>query len=145
MSMSVGGDSEYNNEINVTPMVDIMLVLLIIFMVVTPLLSQGINVNLPENDNPEEDPNITKDSSVVISIPQKDAYFVGKEPVPRTELVEKIKRLMKDKKAEDRIIYIRGDKSVAYGEVVQTIDAIRNAGIDRIGLVTEKRKSKAGK
>lgn len=145
MSMSTGGSSEYNNEINVTPMVDIMLVLLIIFMVVTPLLSQGINVNLPENDNPEEDPNITKDSSVVISIPQKDSYYVGKEPVPRAELVEKIKRLMKDKKAEDRIIYIRGDKAVAYGEVVQTIDAIRNAGIDRIGLVTEKRKSKAGK
>jgi biopolymer transport protein TolR len=145
MSMSVGSDSEYNNEINVTPMVDIMLVLLIIFMVVTPLLSQGINVTLPENDNPEEDPNITKDSSVVISIPGKDQYFVGKEFIPRADLVEKIKRLMKDKKAEDRIVYIRGDKSVAYGDVVQTIDAIRNAGIDRIGLVTEKRKSKAGK
>ncbi len=145
MSMSVGSDSEYNNEINVTPMVDIMLVLLIIFMVVTPLLSQGINVTLPENDNPEEDPNITKDSSVVISIPAKDQYFVGKEPIPRADLVEKIKRLMKDKKAEDRIVYIRGDKSVAYGDVVQTIDAIRNAGIDRIGLVTEKRKTKAGK
>jgi biopolymer transport protein TolR len=141
MGMSTGGSSEYNNEINVTPMVDIMLVLLIIFMVVTPLLSQGVNVNLPENDNPEQDANISKDTSVIISIPEKDQYFVGRDRVERAQLVDKIKRLMKDKKLEDRIIYIRGGRQVAYGEIVTTIDAVRNAGYDRIGLVTEKRKT----
>jgi len=144
MGMSAGGGgSSYNSEINVTPMVDVMLVLLIIFIVVTPLLSQGINVNLPENDNPEEDPNITKDTSVVVSIPQAGQYYVGRDPVARTELVERIKRLMREKaKKEEQVVYIRAEKTVPYGEVVMTVDAIRNAGIDRIGLVTEKRKKK---
>ncbi|QUV81881.1 biopolymer transporter ExbD [Chloracidobacterium sp. D] len=143
MGMSAGGGSSYNSDINVTPMVDVMLVLLIIFIVVTPLLSQGVNVNLPENDNPDEDPNITKDTSVVVSIPQAGQYYVGREPVARTELVERIKRLMREKaKKEEQVVYIRAEKTVPYGEVVMTVDAIRNAGIDRIGLVTEKRKKK---
>ncbi|QUV85698.1 biopolymer transporter ExbD [Chloracidobacterium aggregatum] len=143
MGMSAGGGSGYNSDINVTPMVDVMLVLLIIFIVVTPLLSQGVNVNLPENDNPEEDPNITKDTSVVVSIPQTGQYYVGRDPVARTELVERIKRLMREKaKKEEQVVYIRAEKTVPYGEVVMTVDAIRNAGIDRIGLVTEKRKKK---
>lgn len=144
MGMSTGGGgSSYNSDINVTPMVDVMLVLLIIFIVVTPLLSQGVNVNLPENDNPDEDPNITKDTSVVVSIPGPGQYFVGRDLVARTELVERIKRLMREKaKKEDQVVYIRAEKTVPYGEVVMTVDAIRNAGIDRIGLVTEKRKKK---
>jgi biopolymer transport protein ExbD/biopolymer transport protein TolR len=143
MGMSAGGGSSYNSNINVTPMVDVMLVMLIIFIVVTPLLSQGVNVNLPENDNPDEDPNITKDTSVVVSIPQAGQYYVGREPVARTELVERIKRLMREKaKKEEQVVYIRAEKTVPYGEVVMTVDAIRNAGIDRIGLVTEKRKKK---
>jgi len=143
MGMSAGGGSGYNSDINVTPMVDVMLVLLIIFIVITPLLSQGVNVNLPENDNPEEDPNITKDTSVVVSIPQTGQYYVGRDPVARTELVERIKRLMREKaKKEEQVVYIRAEKTVPYGEVVMTVDAIRNAGIDRIGLVTEKRKKK---
>ncbi|AEP10904.1 ExbD/TolR family protein [Chloracidobacterium thermophilum] len=143
MGMSAGGGSSYNSDINVTPMVDVMLVLLIIFIVVTPLLSQGVNVNLPENDNPDEDPNITKDTSVVVSIPQAGQYYVGREPVARTELVERIKRLMREKaRKEEQVVYIRAEKTVPYGEVVMTVDAIRNAGIDRIGLVTEKRKKK---
>ncbi len=143
MGMSAGGGSGYNSDINVTPMVDVMLVLLIIFIVVTPLLSQGVNVNLPENDNPDEDPNITKDTSVVVSIPQTGQYYVGRDPVARTELVERIKRLMREKaKKEEQVVYIRAEKTVPYGEVVMTVDAIRNAGVDRIGLVTEKRKKK---
>ncbi|MFQ3582282.1 MAG: biopolymer transporter ExbD [Chloracidobacterium sp.] len=143
MGMSAGGGGGYNSDINVTPMVDVMLVLLIIFIVVTPLLSQGVNVNLPENDNPDEDPNITKDTSVVVSIPGAGQYFVGRDAVPRTELVERIKRLMREKaKKEDHVVYIRAEKTVPYGEVVMTVDAIRNAGVDRIGLVTEKRKKK---
>lgn len=143
MGMSTGGGGSYNSDINVTPMVDVMLVLLIIFIVVTPLLSQGVNVNLPENDNPDEDPNITKDTSVVVSIPGPGQYFVGRDLVARTELVERIKRLMREKaKKEDQVVYIRAEKTVPYGEVVMTVDAIRNAGIDRIGLVTEKRKKK---
>lgn len=142
MSMSTGGGGDYNADINVTPMVDIMLVLLIIFMVVTPLLSTGINVKLPEGDNPEEDEAITKDTSVIISVPDRNQFYIGKELIDRSKLADLITKRMKDKKPEDKIVYIKGGSLVDYGEVVETINAVREAGIDRIGLVTEKRKQK---
>ena len=77
MGASIGGTSEYNSEINVTPMVDVMLVLLIIFMIVTPLLQQGVTVNIPkETMSPDEDGDITKDTSVVISIPDNNNWWM---------------------------------------------------------------------
>ncbi len=83
MGASIGGTSEYNSEINVTPMVDVMLVLLIIFMIVTPLLQQGVTVNIPKELNtPEEDAEITKDTSVVISIPNNSDFYIGKDQFP---------------------------------------------------------------
>jgi biopolymer transport protein ExbD/biopolymer transport protein TolR len=98
MGAQIGGTSEYNSEINVTPMVDVMLVLLIIFMIVTPLLQQGVSVNIPRDMNtPEEDGEITKDTSVVISIPNNSDFYVGKDPLPLTELGEKVKSMMKTK------------------------------------------------
>ena len=90
MGMEIGGTSEYNSEINVTPMVDVMLVLLIIFMIVTPLLQQGVTINLPKDMNtPVEDPEITKDTSVVIAIPDNTNFYIGKDPLPLTDLGEK--------------------------------------------------------
>jgi biopolymer transport protein ExbD/biopolymer transport protein TolR len=75
----VGGASEYNSDINVTPMVDVMLVLLIIFMIVTPLLQQGVSVNLPkEMLSPDPDPDIAKDTSVIVAIPDNNNFFIGK-------------------------------------------------------------------
>ncbi|MBX7219700.1 MAG: biopolymer transporter ExbD [Blastocatellia bacterium] len=140
MSMSVGGSSEYSSDINVTPMVDIMLVLLIIFMVVTPLLSSGINVVLPTTENSQEDEAITKETSVIVSVPERNQFYIGKEMVDRSKLSDLIKQKMKDKKNEDKVVYIKGGHLVDYGEIVDTITAVRNAGIDRIGLVTEKKK-----
>lgn len=145
MSMSVGGSSEYSSEINVTPMVDIMLVLLIIFMVVTPLLSSGINVVLPTTEHSQEDEAITKETSVIVSIPERNQFYIGKELVDRSKLSDLIKQKMKDKKNEDKVVYIKGGHLVDYGEIVDTITAVRNAGIDRIGLVTEKKKDSKGK
>ena len=80
MGMSAG-TSKYNSDINVTPMVDVMLVLLIIFMVITPLLQSGVNLTLPKNSNPDEDPNIIKDSAIVVSVPDAGAYYVKKDQV----------------------------------------------------------------
>ena len=98
MAMRVGGADEYNSEINVTPMVDVMLVLLIIFMIVTPLLQQGVSVNLPKNMiSPDEDGDIAKDTSVVIAIPDNSNFYIGKDPYPLDVLGEKIQTLMKDK------------------------------------------------
>lgn len=141
MAGKIGGTDEYNSEINVTPMVDVMLVLLIIFMIVTPLLQQGVTVNLPKDLNtPEEDGEITKDTSVVISIPNNSDFYVGKDPLPMSELGDKIKGMMKDKAPEKRIVYIKSGIEVDYGTVVQAIDTIRKQDIDKIGLVADRKK-----
>src|SRR5688572_15758134 len=108
MGAQIGGTSEYNSEINVTPMVDVMLVLLIIFMIVTPLLQQDVSVNIPRDMNtPEEDSEITKDTAVVISIPDDNNFYLGKDPLPLSSLGDKIKTMMKDKAPDKRIVYIK--------------------------------------
>ena len=141
MGASIGGTDEYNSEINVTPMVDVMLVLLIIFMIVTPLLQQGVTVNLPKELNtPEEDSEITKDTSVVISIPDNTNFYIGKDQYPLTALGEKIQTMMKDKAPDKRIVYIKSGVDVEYGRVVEAIDTIRKQDIDKIGLVADKKK-----
>jgi len=141
MGASIGGTDEYNSEINVTPMVDVMLVLLIIFMIVTPLLQQGVSVNLPKELNtPEEDSEITKDTSVVISIPDNSNFYIGKDQYPLTALGEKIQTMMKDKAPDKRIVYIKSGVDVEYGRVVEAIDTIRKQDIDKIGLVADKKK-----
>ena len=141
MGAKVSGTDEYNSEINVTPMVDVMLVLLIIFMIVTPLLQQGVTVNYPRDLNsPDEDAEITKDTSVVISIPDNNNFYVGKDPFPITELGEKVKTMMRDKAPDKRIVYIKSGVDVEYGTVVKAIDTIRQQDIDKIGLVADRKK-----
>ncbi len=141
MGAKIGGTDEYNSEINVTPMVDVMLVLLIIFMIVTPLLQSGVTVNIPRELNaPEEDADITKDTSVVISIPDNNHFYVGKEQFPITALGEKVQSMMKDKAPDKRIVYIKSGVDVNYGTVVEAIDVIRKQDIDKIGLVADKKK-----
>lgn len=141
MSVSVGGTSEYNSEINVTPMVDVMLVLLIIFMIVTPLLQQGVSVNLPRDMiSPDEDGDIAKDTSVIIAIPDNNNFYIGKDPFPIDALGEVIKRRMEGKTPDKRIVYIKSGVDVDYGRVVQAIDTIRKQDIDKIGLVADRKK-----
>ena len=143
MSMQSGGGSGgLQSDINVTPMVDIMLVLLIIFMVVTPFLQQGITVTLPKNlNNPEVDPNIIKESSIVISIPDDGQYFLGKTQIAREQLTEKVDTMLKGiKNEQDRIVYIKSGVGVSYGDVVNVINEVRKLGVDKIGLVADKKK-----
>ena len=145
MGMSGGGGAGLQSEINVTPMVDIMLVLLIIFMVVTPFLQQGITVALPKNmTNPEVDQNIIKESSIVISIPNDGEYYLGKKKVAREELADKVDAMLKNIKTEsDRIVYIKSGVGVSYGDVVNVINEVRKLGVDKIGLVADKKKKGA--
>ena len=132
MAAAVGGSNEYNSEINVTPMVDVMLVLLIIFMIVTPLLQQGVSVNLPkEMNSPDDDPDIAKDTSVIVAIPDNNNFYIGKEPYPLDTLGEK------------RIVYIKSSIDVDYGTVVNAVNEIRKQDIDKIGLVADKKKGAA--
>jgi biopolymer transport protein ExbD/biopolymer transport protein TolR len=141
-----GGGGGLQSEINVTPMVDIMLVLLIIFMVVTPFLQQGITVALPKNmTNPDIDPNIIKESSIVISVPNDGEYYLGKIKVPKEQLAEKVDSMLQKntKKEEDRIVYIKSGVGVSYGDVVNVINEVRKLGVDKIGLVADKKKGGA--
>jgi biopolymer transport protein TolR len=140
-----GGGGGLQSEINVTPMVDIMLVLLIIFMVVTPFLQQGITVALPKNmNNPDVDPNIIKESSIVISVPNDGEYYLGKNKVAKEQLGEKVDSMLKNvKKDEDRIVYIKSGVGVSYGDVVTVINEVRKLGVDKIGLVADKKKGGA--
>jgi len=141
MGMATGGGEDLNSEINVTPMVDIMLVLLIIFMVVTPFLQQGVTVAIPRDMNsPEVDQAIIKESSVVISIPNDGEYYVGKEKMSKAELGPKIKRMMENKSDAERIVYVKSGVGVSYGSVVEIINVIRQQGVDKIGLVADKKK-----
>jgi biopolymer transport protein ExbD/biopolymer transport protein TolR len=142
--MSVGGSGGLQSDINVTPMVDVMLVLLIIFMVITPLLSSGVNVILPKADYPEEDLNINKESAVVVSIPDAGNYYVGRELfIDRNLLVQNIgKKMQALKPGDPQVVYIRSGLNVPYGEVVKVVDAIRDAGFEQVGLIAEKNKKK---
>lgn len=143
MGMAVGGSNDYNSEINVTPMVDVMLVLLIIFMIVTPLLQQGVSVNLPrEMNSPDEDQDINKEDAVIVAIPDNSSFYIGKNPYPLEELGEKIKTLMKDKAPDKRIVYIKSGIEVDYGTVVRAIDQVRKQDIEKVGLVADRKKGR---
>lgn len=143
MGMAAGGSGGFQSEINVTPMVDIMLVLLIIFMVVTPMLQHGITVNLPKDlNNPEEDQKIIKDTSVVISIPKDGEYYLGKDKVSMEQVKDKVQKMLDSvKKEEDKVVYIKSGVDVSYGDVVNVINEVRALGIDKIGLVADKKKA----
>jgi biopolymer transport protein TolR len=141
MGMQAGGGGGLQSEINVTPMVDVMLVLLIIFMVVTPFLQQGITVAIPRDlKNPDEDNAINKESSVIISVPKDGDYYLGKKKVNLDDLKSSVEKALATKKEEDKIVYIKSGVEVSYGEVVKVINAVREKGVDKIGLVADKKK-----
>ena len=143
MGMPAGsGGSRLQSEINVTPMVDIMLVLLIIFMVVAPFLQPGIAVPVPKNmKHADVDPKIINESSVVISIPTDGEYYLGKKRVQKEQLADEVNhKLGNIKNQQDRIVYIKSGVSVGYGDVVNVINEVRKLGVDQIGLVADKKK-----
>ena len=141
MGMGAGGGDGLQSNINVTPMVDIMLVILIIFMVITPFLQQGVSVALPRDmRNPDEDPAIIKETSVVVAITADDKIFLGKKPIELSELKTEVDAKMSSKERDQRIVYVRSDINTNYGTVVNVINTIRDAGVDQIGLVADKKK-----
>ncbi len=141
MGMQVGV-SKLNSDINVTPMVDVMLVLLIIFMVVTPFLQQGVTVTLPKGPHSDEDPAISKESSIIVAVPVDGTIYVGRDLVSQGELETRIKKMIEGKPIDQRVVYVKADNRVRYDNVVNVIDGIRAAGIDRVGLVVDPGKKK---
>ena len=130
MAIKTGGG--FLNEINVTPFVDVMLVLLIIFMVTAPLLTQGVEVDLPTTRTVK---NLPQDSEhLVLSIKGDGTLFIDEYEVAIEELEDHLKRLVA---TQQKQLFLRADKEVAYGAVVEVMGEIKAAGIDRLGIVAE--------
>jgi len=134
--MNLGGGGGIKADINVTPLVDVMLVLLIIMMIVAPLLQQGVPVTLPLAANSTEKPE-TQDQTVVTIDRNKDVYLNAKQ-VPSGQLEARVKEVLEDK--SDKIVIIKADEEAPYSAVMDTMDELRHAGIEDMGLITETRR-----
>jgi len=136
--MTAGGSSsQYMAEINVTPFVDVMLVLLIIFMVSAPMMTQGVDVSLPEASSKSLP---TDDQSLTISIKKNGEIFINTYQVTIDALKEKLTIIFDGQM--DKQVYLRADKDVAYGLVVRVMSEIKNAGVQKLGMITEPLKQK---
>ena len=136
MSMQLGGTQGVKSDINVTPLVDVMLVLLIIMMIVAPLLQQGVAVTLPRALNTAEKPE-TQDQTVV-AITADKRFFVNAVQIQRGDLRRRIEDVLESKK--ERIVIIKADEDVEYGAVMEAMDELRASGIEDMGLITETRR-----
>ena len=134
--------NKVNSNINVTPMVDVMLVLLIIFMVITPMLQKGVSVDLARTNNPAPMPDADKEDALLVAVTRDGKIFFGSERVPTAA---DLSTIVKDKLANktDKRVFVKADARARYGDVVDVVDNVRSAGVDQLGLLTEQRKSGA--
>jgi biopolymer transport protein ExbD len=131
-----GGRGEVNSEINVTPMADVMLVLLIIFMVVTPMLQKGQSVDLARTRNPVDMKEADRDDAVLVAITRDGKFWLNQDRVGIDDLAARVNDLLATRL--EKTVFVKSDFRAKYGDVVQVVDAIRNAGVDRVGLLTER-------
>jgi biopolymer transport protein ExbD/biopolymer transport protein TolR len=134
-----GGTQDTNKvvaDINVTPMVDIMLVLLIIFMVITPMLQKGVGVDMAKATNPREMREADQDDAVVVVVTRDGKIYLGSDQLGAERLGERIRDLLAAK--VDKTVYVRSDRRAKYGGVVDVVDTVRSAGVDTLGLLTDK-------
>jgi biopolymer transport protein ExbD len=139
MAMNLGGGGGVKSDINVTPLVDVMLVLLIIMMIVAPLLQQGVSVKLPTATNTAEKPETQ--GQTVVAITADKRYFVNAVQVQQADMGKRINDLLD--KAKEKVVIIKADEDVEYGAVMEAMDTLRAAGIEDMGLITETRRSAA--
>ena len=138
---SLGGDEDEAilSEINITPLVDVMLVLLIIFMITAPMLHQGIEVALPKADQPNLP--LRKEDPVILSVNREGMIYLKERPIHPTKLVEVLTPMLRGR--DDETVFLKGDRDVPYGRVVEVLDTLQKGGITKIGMVTEKPETKA--
>jgi len=132
MAMTTGSGNGMMAEINVTPFVDVMLVLLVIFMVTTPLMVSGMDVDLPRADAP---PLETSEEQLVLSITADHRYYINKTEIPVEELDRRLTAIAKEN--PDQNVFLKADGSVTYEAVTQLMSAAKAAGIEKVGLVTQ--------
>ena len=136
MGMQTGGKGRYLADVNVTPFVDVMLVLLIIFMVTAPMMTQGLEVDLPQTRAVSVLPK--ESDSLVMTIKADGSLYLDKYQVEYTDLEGQIKRLVTDQKKQ---LFLRADQAVAYGTVVKVMGIVKAAGVDKLGVVAEDEKT----
>src|SRR6185369_7088161 len=136
MAISVRNEgAKVNSNINVTPMVDVMLVLLIIFMVITPMLQKGVSVDLAKVNNPEAMPDADKEDAMVVAIMRDGKVFFGNDLIPPDQLTGKVKDRLANR--VDKRVFVRADARAKFGAVVEVVDNVRSAGVDQLGLLTD--------
>jgi biopolymer transport protein ExbD len=136
MSMDVGGaKGGVKSDINVTPLVDVMLVLLIIVMLIAPMLQKGVDVALPEAVNTHDKPD-TSDQVVVHVDARSMLYVNGLKQPSQDDVVAKLQAVLET--ASDKTVYLKGDREAPYGAIMSMMDALRKSGIETVGLITEK-------
>jgi biopolymer transport protein ExbD len=141
MAMDLGGaKGGVKSDINVTPLVDVMLVLLIIMMLVAPLLQQGVNVKLPEAENTVDKPEVS--DQTVVAIASNKALYLNAKPISEGELATKVVEILEQR--TEKIVLIKADEEVEYGAVMAAMDSLRQAGVENVGLITEKKKGTGG-
>ena len=141
MSMAKRNEgAKVNSDINVTPMVDVMLVLLIIFMVITPMLQKGVSVDLAKVNSPEAMPDADKEDALIVAVMRDGKVYFGNDQISPDLLTGKVK----DKLANrvDKRVYVRADARAKFGSVVEVVDNVRAAGVDELGLLTDQKKNK---
>jgi biopolymer transport protein ExbD/biopolymer transport protein TolR len=130
--------AKVNSDINVTPMVDVMLVLLIIFMVITPMLQKGVSVDLAKVNNPESMPDADKEDALIVAIMRDGIVYFGKEKITPDQLTDKIKDRLASR--TDKRVFVRADARAKFGAVVEVVDNVRAAGVDDLGLLTDQKR-----
>jgi biopolymer transport protein TolR len=137
MAMDVGAKSGgLNASINVTPLVDVMLVLLIIMMLIAPMLQKGVPVTLPTANNTVQKPD--NQEQTVLAIDSQNRFYVNGLEVSKTDMPERVKTVLEDKK--ERVVLIKGDQDASYSAIMTAMDDLRKAQIEDIGLITERKR-----
>jgi biopolymer transport protein TolR len=136
MAMAVGGGGGLKSDINVTPLVDVVLVLLIIFMVLTPLLQLGYDVNVPPKATAQSAMDVVTKQQLIVTQTEPDSVFLNREKIELKQLPLRLTEILQ--KRNDKTVFFSADDALNYGVVISTMDMIRNAGAEKIGIITEK-------
>jgi biopolymer transport protein TolR len=133
MAMSMGGGSGPKSDINMTPMIDVLLVLIIIFMVITPLTPKGLEALVPQPPPPNSKPNPADDRTIVVTINKDHSMLVNTEPIAENLLQKRLEDIFKTR--AERIMFVKGDPDLEYKWVAEVVDIGHGAGVDKIGLM----------
>jgi len=137
MGMAVGGPGGGPKaDINMTPMIDVLLVLIIIFMVITPLTPKGLEALVPQPPPPNQPPNQSDQRTVVIVVDKDHKYSINSDPISEEQMGDRLEQIFKTR--AERVVFVKGDPSIEFQWVAKAIDIAHGAGIDKVGLMTAK-------